>query len=95
MHTQMLAGAVFRSGNVPREGCKAGDGVVSLNLSRRAIPTGSAEVDSVNGDFGPGFLGLHRSVGVVGFVESGLQCHFVFEDGGGRAVLSVCENGLG
>jgi hypothetical protein len=46
----------------------------------------------VNGDFGPGFLGLHRSGGVVDFVESGLQGLFVFEDGGGRAILSGCEN---
>jgi len=37
-----------------------------------------AEVDSVNGDFSPGFLGWWR-------------CR-VFEDGGGRASLSGCEN---
>ena len=64
---------------------------MGLNLSpeeghSHGIVWVGAEVDSVNGDFGPGFLGLHSSGGVVDFVESGLQ-----EDGGGRAVLSGCE----
>jgi len=63
----LLAGAVFGSGNVSREGAKAGAGVVGLNLSpeeghSHGIVWVGAEVDSVNGvERYSGLPGMFRS----------------------------------
>jgi len=45
-------------------------------------------VDSMYGDLGPCFLGLHGGGGVVKSLQGGLEDLLVFEYGGGRAVLT-------
>ena len=50
---------------------------------------GRRKVDSMNGDLGTCFLGLHGGGGVVKSLQGGLEGILVFEYGGGSAVLTV------